>query len=176
MAALIFWKKKGEKKISLLFLSYGKAVNGPYHTEMPPPPQQPTSTQSLIPPSSKQYAPVCCENITNDQKEIISRPVAHAILQATPEALLLSPCGYITGRTVSACICFLHFELQRPSIQLGYVTSDFNNPVNLDLFSAEERRRRDLYHSVCRCVWISRLLHPFYLPVTHERVSTRRCE
>lgn len=48
-----------KKKISLLFLSYGKAVNGPYHTKMPPPPQQPTSTQSLIPRSSKQYAAVC---------------------------------------------------------------------------------------------------------------------
>lgn len=61
-------EKKKKKKISLLFLSYGKAVNGPYHTKMPPPPQQPTSTQSLIPRSSKQYAAVCWENITNGRK------------------------------------------------------------------------------------------------------------
>lgn len=175
MAALIFWKKKKKKNL-IIVPELWKSSQWPISHKMPPPPQQPTSTQSLIPPSSKQYAPVCCENITNDQKEIISGLVAHASLQATPEALLLSLCGYTTGCTVSACICFLQFELQRPSIQLDYVTSDFNNPVNLDLFCAEERRRRDLYHSVCQCVWISRLLHPFYLPVTHERVSTRRCE
>lgn len=114
------WYSGKKKKISLLFLSYGKAVNGPYHTNCPPhhppthhpPPQQPTSTQSLIPPSSKQYAAVLRREYywwprRNHQQASCT---CHS-LQATPVALLWG--GHVDaplGNAVSSCACSVCFR------------------------------------------------------------------
>ena len=115
----------------------------------PPPPQQPTSTQSLIPPSSEQYAAVCWENITDDHKEIISGPAA-----------LPQSSGYTAveimwmHRCLILCLLYIFWAAVTP-IQLDFVMSDFNNSINLDLFSAELQRRCDLWHGVCLRLWIS---------------------
>lgn len=153
-----------KKKISLLFLSYGKAVNGPYHTKSPlptslsssfslHPSHQPSGTQSLIPPRSKHYAAVCWENI-RDLKEII-------------------------GGT--ACICHSFLRLRRRSCRSDHVD------VLLLSCSVSAAGLTHVWFQSDTCVTHSASIHGFpvlcnllRLPLTHvqvaRRVEAEQCE
>lgn len=127
----------------------------------PPPPSpllQPTSTQRLIPPSSKQYAAVCWENITDDQKEISSRPDALSRQRWCSAIQIMW-----MHRWAHCLIMFLFciFQAAGSPLQLGVAISD-SNFVNLDLST--------VCHSGWLCVWTFMKL---CLASAHNHVSRR---
>lgn len=113
---------------------------------IPPPPSttQPTGKQSLIPPSSKQYAAVCWENIADDRKRNHQRAsrTCHSL-----EATLVRS-DHVEAPPGRRLIMRLFYEpcAEGSSLLPNFVMWDLSD-LNLDLCSAEVRR-----HPVSRCL------------------------